>query len=86
MATLKACMAEAEADRFMDPKAKERIAAMLAFVEMIDKWANDMRRVPRKKLMLLMRLGSAILRFVPAKAEAEADVKPPREGSAARDR
>ena len=70
MATLKACKAEAEADRFMDPKAKERIAAMLTFVEMIDTWASDMRRVPRAKLSLLMRLGSAILRFLPAKAEA----------------
>ncbi|MEZ5817226.1 MAG: MarR family transcriptional regulator [Hyphomicrobiaceae bacterium] len=72
IATLKACMTEANADRFMDPKAKERIAAMLSFVEMIDKWACDMRRVPRSKLMMLMRLGSAILRFIPAKAEAEA--------------
>ncbi len=68
MATLRTCMAEAEADRFMDGKAKERIRSMLGFVEMIDKWATDMRRVPRPKLMLLMRLGSAILRFVPAKA------------------
>ena len=72
IATLKACMNEAEADRFMDAKAKERIASMLTFVEMIDKWAADMRRVPRAKLMLLMRLGSAILRFIPAKADPEA--------------
>ncbi|MGE0698119.1 MAG: GbsR/MarR family transcriptional regulator [Hyphomicrobiaceae bacterium] len=69
MTTLKACMAEAESDRFMDPKAKERIAAMLSFVEMIDKWATDMRRVPRTKLMMLMRLGSAILRFLPIKGD-----------------
>ncbi len=70
IATLRACMAEADADRFMDGKAKERIQSMLGFVEMIDKWANDMRRVPRSKLMLLMRLGSAVLRFLPARAES----------------
>ncbi|MEZ5854867.1 MAG: MarR family transcriptional regulator [Hyphomicrobiaceae bacterium] len=68
-AMLRTCMAEAEADRFMDPKAKERISAMLGFVEMIDKWAVDMRRVPRAKLSLLMRLGSAILRFVPSRGD-----------------
>lgn len=72
-AMLRTCMAEAQSDQFMDPKAKERIAAMLGFVEMIDKWAVDMRRVPRAKLGLLMRLGSAILRFVPARAEPGGD-------------
>ena len=68
MAVLKACMADAEADRFMGSTAKDRIAAMLAFVEMLDAWASDMRRVPRTRLAALLRLGSAILRFVPAKA------------------
>jgi DNA-binding transcriptional regulator GbsR (MarR family) len=69
IATLRTCMAEAEGDRFMDRKSKDRIQSMLAFVEMIDKWAIDMRRVPRAKLSLLMRLGSAILRFLPAKSD-----------------
>jgi DNA-binding transcriptional regulator GbsR (MarR family) len=69
---LRACVAEAEADRFMDPKAKARIADMLGFVEMIDTWASDMRRVPRAKLQLLMRLGSAVLRFLPARADNDA--------------
>ena len=65
---LKTCMAEAEADRFMNVKTRERIAGMLAFTQMIDAWAIDMRRVPRAKLAGLMKLGSAILRFLPAKA------------------
>ncbi len=72
-AMLRTCLAEAEADRFIDPRAKERIAAMLGFVEMIDKWATDMRRIPRAKLALLMRLGSAVLRFLPAKADVSGD-------------
>ena len=72
-AMLRTCLAEAEADRFIDPKAKERIASMLGFVEMVDKWATDMRRIPRAKLALLMRLGSAVLRFLPAKADAGGD-------------
>lgn len=68
IAMLRQCMAEAETDRFMDPKARERIGAMLGFVDMLDTWATDMRRVPRAKLALLMRLGSAVLRFLPARA------------------
>lgn len=68
-AILEACMADAEADRFMDPKAKGRIKEMLGFVNMIDAWAADMRRVPRAKLQLLMKLGSAVLRFLPSKAD-----------------
>ena len=76
VAMLRACMAEAEADRFMSAKARERIAGMLSFTEMIDAWATDMRKVPRAKLAGLMKLGSAILRFLPAKAfggDARAD-------------
>ncbi len=69
IAVLRTCMAEAESDRFMDPKAKQRIGAMLGFVEMIDTWATDMRKVPRAKLAALLRLGSAILRFLPAKSD-----------------
>jgi DNA-binding transcriptional regulator GbsR (MarR family) len=84
VAVLRTCMAEAEADRFIDPKARERIGAMLGFVEMMDKWAGDMRRLPRAKLALLVRLGSAVLRFVPAKAEAAA-VKAAKSGERARD-
>lgn len=76
MATLKTCMAEADADRFMDPTAKQRIASMLTFVEMMDKWALDMRRVPRAKLSLMIRLGSAILRFLPTKPETAPPVPP----------
>ena len=76
VAMLRACMAEAEADRFMSTKARERIAGMLGFTEMLDAWATDMRKVPRAKLAGLMKLGSAILRFLPAKAfgsDARAD-------------
>ena len=79
VAMLRACMAEAEADRFMSAKARQRIADMLGFTEMIDAWATDMRKVPRAKLAGLMKLGSAILRFLPAKAFGGAD---PRAGAA----
>ncbi len=65
---LRQCMAEAEADRFMNAASKQRIAEMLAFCEMLDRWATDMKKVPRSRIAQLMKLGSAILRFLPGKA------------------
>ena len=72
LATLKTCLAEAEQDRFMSATARERITAMHDFVAMIDRWSADIRRVPRAKLTLLMKLGSAVVRFLPARAGADA--------------
>ncbi len=65
---LRTCVAEAEADRFINATAKRRIADMLAFCEMLDGWAGDMRKVPRSRLTQLVKLGSSILRFLPGKA------------------
>ena len=39
------------------------------FVGMLDSWSTEMRRVPRAKLAMLMRLGAAIAKFVPARAD-----------------
>ena len=66
-AVLRSCMAEANADPFMSKTAKTRIGDMLAFCELLDGWAADMRKVPRSRLAQLMKLGSAILRFLPGK-------------------
>ncbi|MDX2158624.1 MAG: MarR family transcriptional regulator [Hyphomicrobiaceae bacterium] len=78
VAMLRTARAEAEADRFIDPTTRGRIVAMLELTESLDRWARDMRQVPRSKLALVLRLGSAILRFLPArpdKIESEAVVK-----------
>jgi DNA-binding transcriptional regulator GbsR (MarR family) len=72
---LRACAAEAESDRQTSRTALERIAAMRDFVEMVDRWAVDIKRVPRAKLAALMKLGSAIVRLLPGKRAG-----PPRAG------
>ena len=69
IATLRTCRDEAAADRFISATARERIGAMLSFTEMLDAWATDMRKVPRSKLATLLKLGSAVLRFLPGKAD-----------------
>ena len=59
----------------MSAVARQRITAMHDFVEMMDRWAADIRRVPRSKLTMLMKLGSAVFRFLPARAAPETAVQ-----------
>lgn len=64
---LRACAEEARADRRTSRVALERIEAMRDFVEMVDRWAADIKRVPRPQLAALIKLGSAIVRLLPGK-------------------
>lgn len=73
IAMLQTCAAEAEADRFISHTAKSRIGDMLQFCQMLDTWAADMRKVPRSRLMQLVKLGSTILRFIPARSGSKSD-------------
>lgn len=68
---LRACLAEANGDRFMSATSRQRIASMHEFVTMLDAWAAEMRRVPRSQLSLLMKLGSAIVRLLPGRRGGE---------------
>ena len=62
---LQGCMSDAGKDKALTPVAKERLAAMLSFLTMIDTWSRDIKRVPTSKLASLLKLGAAIARFVP---------------------
>jgi DNA-binding transcriptional regulator GbsR (MarR family) len=74
---LRTCAAEAETDRRLSRTARERIEAMRDFVEMVDRWAADIKRVPRPQLAALIKLGSAIVRLLPGKRAK--DTRPARE-------
>jgi DNA-binding transcriptional regulator GbsR (MarR family) len=78
LAVLRQCEAEANATRFMSETARGRIAAMREFLEMMDTWAADIRRVPRGKLKGLIKLGSAIVRFLPGRTSAPTAPPAPR--------
>jgi DNA-binding transcriptional regulator GbsR (MarR family) len=67
---LRACLREANDDRFISETVRDRVAAMHDFVAMLDTWAADMRRVPRAKLAMLMRLGAAVVRYLPGRMPA----------------
>ncbi len=67
MAALRVCAGEANNDTSIDPKAARRVKDMLAFTEMVDTWYGQMRAVPKDKLVMLMKLGAKIIKFLPGR-------------------
>lgn len=62
--TLRQFVVDADADTQTPAEVKARIAAMLGFIETLNKWYEDVRRIPRPTLVKLMNLGARIARFV----------------------
>lgn len=63
--TLRACVAEAEADPTVHPVALKRLKEMLEFTETIDRWYGQITTVARPKLMALLKLGARIAALIP---------------------
>lgn len=63
-AALRACLAEAEGDARISDVARERLEAMENFVQIVDRWSEQMLRVPTPKIMALMRMGAKVASFV----------------------
>lgn len=61
---LRACTAEAAADARVPDQARERLAAMLAFTETIDKGFGEIMRLPAPTVLKIIKMGGAIARFV----------------------
>jgi len=69
LSVLKACESDAAADTFLSKTTAGRISAMREFLEMLDGWSSDIRKVPHAKLQTLLKLGSAIVRFLPSRSQ-----------------
>jgi DNA-binding transcriptional regulator GbsR (MarR family) len=65
IATLRACVADAEGDPTVHAVAAKRLKDMLAFVDMVDRWYAQMFMVPKAKLAALIRLGTRIVSLLP---------------------
>jgi DNA-binding transcriptional regulator GbsR (MarR family) len=65
LATLRACVADADADPSLHPVAARRLKDMLAFTETVDSWYAQMLTVPTAKLATILRLGAKIIKFLP---------------------
>ncbi|MEM0942718.1 MAG: MarR family transcriptional regulator [Pseudomonadota bacterium] len=55
---LRDCLAEAEDDKRISDNAKARLAEMQDFVDTLGTWHEQMMRVPKSKLVPLIKLGS----------------------------
>ncbi len=65
LATLRACVAEAERDRAVSPTAKARFKDMLSVMEGVDKSFAEVMRLPSPVLLRLIRMGGAVTRLIP---------------------
>jgi DNA-binding transcriptional regulator GbsR (MarR family) len=63
---LRACVADAADDPKISPLASKRLKEMLLFTETVDSWFTQMLKVPRPKLVALMRLGARIVSLLPS--------------------
>lgn len=63
-AALRACLDEAASDPRISPVALKRLADMLEFVETTSRWYDQMLRVPKNKLVALIRMGSKVVNIL----------------------
>ena len=61
---LRQCMLEAETDDETPEEIKKRIGRTLEFIETLTKWYDQVKRIPKPSLVLLMKLGDRVARFV----------------------
>lgn len=61
IAALRRCAEDAKTDAAMSPVATERLLAMLAFVEGLERWYEQMQRLPKSKLAQLVKMGGRII-------------------------
>lgn len=63
-AALAACMEQADGDQKLDKIARERLNAMLDFVNVMSKWHDQMMAVPKPILMRFIKMGSSVTRLL----------------------
>ena len=59
-AALRLCVAAAESDKRMDPATTKRLTEMLEFVERTGRWYEQMLKLPKSQIAMLMKLGGGI--------------------------
>lgn len=63
-AALKAATTEADADQSVSPVARERLHAMLDFVNTMARWHDEMIGLPKSTLLTFITMGSKVTRFL----------------------
>ncbi len=65
VAVLKTCASDADRDPAVPVAARERLAAMLQFMEMMDRFYTQMLSVPKPQIASAIKLGAKVLNFLP---------------------
>ena len=53
-----------EYDHEVTPEQRKQITELVGFMETLDTWYNDIRTVPKEKLLRLMKLGARVAKFL----------------------
>ncbi len=72
---LMTCVSEAKNDPKMNKEARERLSEMLDFVEALSTWYEQILKIPKWKLLTLMKMGGAIAKFAKSKKDVTASRK-----------
>ena len=63
-AALRACLAQAKGDARVSDVARARLSEMGRFMEIVNRWYDQMISVPAPKIMALMRMGAKVANFL----------------------
>ena len=64
LAALRECAAQLERDCETPAVVRERIVSQLEFLETVTRWFDAMKRMPRKTLLKMMRMGERIAKLI----------------------
>jgi DNA-binding transcriptional regulator GbsR (MarR family) len=64
LAALRECAAQLEKDKETPAAVRERIVTQLEFLETVTRWFDAMKRMPRKTLLKMMRMGERIAKLL----------------------
>ena len=64
LAALRECAAQLEKDKDTPAAVRERILTQLEFLETVTRWYESVKRLPRKTLLKMMRMGERIARVI----------------------
>jgi DNA-binding transcriptional regulator GbsR (MarR family) len=64
LAALRECAAHLEKDKDTPAAVRQRIVTQLEFLETVTRWFDAMKRMPRKTLLKMMRMGERIAKVL----------------------
>src|SRR6187549_3451140 len=64
LAALRECAAQLEKDKDTPAAVRDRILTQLEFLETLTRWYDSVKRLPRKSLLKMMRMGERIAKVI----------------------